>query len=527
MKQVIFSIITLSLFYLSGCMEEKGTYDYREINEIVVDSLVAPDGTSVRYEGSFTVQVGDTLVLSPVISQTLHEGESNLTFCWWAYESTNLDTLSLERNFNWEVNKNPGSYTAVLIVTDTRTGIMTEFDFTLTVVGALTNGVLILSDVDGTANVGFLSASRAFEQDLFEKYNDGAHAGTHPVMIKFSHARNAAWVRQIYILCKDASGGSIVSSLTFEKGKDYKDYFYITPEVINPEAYHVQGSSAWTIWDFIINNGRLHGRQVVSSAYVGQEAKFNPDFDGDYYMAPWKLSGGVFYDNKNYRFFRVTTHVVGNTIIPMDPLLASLNNNTDPAAIAAFDPDNVGLELLYMGSYVSNSAYAIMQEPNNPSSLWRLKFAPGNAYAADVDYPAGLLRYVSYWKEPILPDAYQSETIGEATSYTISKRYPYIFYCKENSLYRYDVEYGINRKIMDTDTIIPNSRLDHVYIQDYFQSTSATYNHRLYAASSEKGQSGKNGSIYSILLNTAGEVASVDTVYRNVVGRVVGMDNKY
>lgn len=538
-KITVFSLISFFLFYLIGCMEEKGTYERHEINEVTVSHLTAVDGRIVEYggtngttPGSFTIGVGDVLTLVPEIAQTFAKDESNLEFCWWNYEGDSSDTLSYKRNCEWIVDQNPGTYTTFLVVTDKETGLFIAFEFELTVVGVISQGLLVLSDVDGVANVGFLSASLEFSQDVYEEFNNGAHAGTNPVSIKYSYAPTATWVRQIYILCKDATGGSVVSSLTFENGRKYKDYFYLTPNVIKPEEYWLMMvNTYYTRWDFLLNNGRLYGRELVQAAYESQQAKFNPEFDGDYYMSNQAIissAQAIFYDNKNYRFLRATTHATGTVITPLDMQLESINTNTDPAAIAAFDPDNVGLEMLFIGSYPSPSAaYCIMRDPNDHSKLYRLKFLSGSFLAKEV-VDEFATKYVSYWKTPITSAGSDAgATIGEASSYVISKSNPYIYYSHDSKIYRYDVEYGINREILDVNTIIPNSQVDKLYIQNSFESTATSFNYRLYAASSEKGKSGKNGSVYRILLNQSGEVEQIDNIYKNVVGRVVGMDYKY
>ena len=87
MKNLIY--IIGMLFLAAACYDDKGNYDYSEINEI-----------SVELPESYGLRLTDTtLVIRPVISQSLREKYEHLHFMWLCSKSSYAtiprgDTLS-------------------------------------------------------------------------------------------------------------------------------------------------------------------------------------------------------------------------------------------------------------------------------------------------------------------------------------------------------------------------------------------------------------------------------------------------
>ena len=73
--------INIAVFFLtgglllSGCYDDKGSYDYHDVNEVVID---LPTTVSVRLDKKEAVSVK----IEPKLSQTLEEGEAQLTYLW-------------------------------------------------------------------------------------------------------------------------------------------------------------------------------------------------------------------------------------------------------------------------------------------------------------------------------------------------------------------------------------------------------------------------------------------------------------
>lgn len=73
--------INIAVFFLTGvflllaCYDDKGSYDYHDVNEVVID---LPAAVSVRLDKKDSVSVK----IEPKLSQTLEESEAQLTYVW-------------------------------------------------------------------------------------------------------------------------------------------------------------------------------------------------------------------------------------------------------------------------------------------------------------------------------------------------------------------------------------------------------------------------------------------------------------
>ena len=104
-----------------ACYDDKGSYDYKEVNEIEVDSL--GKSHSVIFKK-------DTLKITPLLKFT----EDSLSLDRYAYEwlvvpSTSTEELTrevigTERNLEYFVELEPATYTLYLKVRDKVTGLL-------------------------------------------------------------------------------------------------------------------------------------------------------------------------------------------------------------------------------------------------------------------------------------------------------------------------------------------------------------------------------------------------------------------
>ena len=338
-KYLLLTITVLTALLCTSCMEELGTYNYMDTNEIKIDSI----------KGQSITQY-DTLRIVPTITQSKNISEENLEYLWYWYkagagENAKIDTLGFDRNLKYYVAAGPGLYSARLKITDKETGLFARKEFDITV-DAENSGLLILSDLDGNANLSLLNSSKIFSQNIYYAAN-GEYAGTHPVGIAdIDHSDTD--LHMIVILCADDKGGVVTEPTNFVKISDYSSLFYVMPSPIAPEAYcavaTLYNTGMGITYDFIINNGKLHYRDFQYAAY---EPLFNPEVSGDYSLAPYAILNNntlLFYDNKNYHFNILKCSYGQLKETKLDPV--PLPEGTDTDALA-FDPRNVGLELVY------------------------------------------------------------------------------------------------------------------------------------------------------------------------------------
>ena len=96
-KYLLLMTVVLAALSFTSCMEELGSYEYMDANEIKIDSI----------KGQSITQY-DTLRIVPTITQSRNTSEENLEYLWYWYksgagENAKIDTLGFDRNLNYYV----------------------------------------------------------------------------------------------------------------------------------------------------------------------------------------------------------------------------------------------------------------------------------------------------------------------------------------------------------------------------------------------------------------------------------------
>ncbi|MDR1273793.1 MAG: hypothetical protein LBK12_04510, partial [Odoribacteraceae bacterium] len=117
MKKLILLPWALALITLS-CNEDKGSYDYKEINEVQFSGIAS----------EYTIPYLDTLRITPELAFSLDPGDADRYEYIWElgrprYNSQVPVVIGRERELNYFVNINPGDYNLFMGVTDKQTGV--------------------------------------------------------------------------------------------------------------------------------------------------------------------------------------------------------------------------------------------------------------------------------------------------------------------------------------------------------------------------------------------------------------------
>ena len=139
MKRIIV-ILSFVTWLLCGCYDDKGNYDYKDINTIeglTFDPVpeVVTEGTSYRYTYRQPIQEELSVTYSPVFSQSEVEGEENMEYLWVVSyregnENVTDSVFTKELTLTYPVRKS-SSYNVKFRLTDTKTGISAYRDFTM------------------------------------------------------------------------------------------------------------------------------------------------------------------------------------------------------------------------------------------------------------------------------------------------------------------------------------------------------------------------------------------------------------
>lgn len=502
MKNYILFCLALLPYFLFSCMEDKGTYDYVEVNELTIDTI-----------HNQVIEIYDTLRIKSMVKSTT-EDAAPLEYVWYRYinESLKVDTLSVTESLEYKVALGIGTYEIILKVTDMNTGLSAKETFKLKVVGKFDNGLMVLGEVKGQPSLVFINNAG----NITDMYNtsNASLLGKNPVAVANAVCPNISYIKDIMVLCDDGFGGVALSAADFSVNKPYKDLFFLAPESVKPQAYY-RGMShyGWTNADFIISGGKLHARMLGYAEELKRKTAFNPAVPGDYELSPYAIVSAkdyLFYDNKNERFL----------VIRGDFMSMSATFSTLVSATSEFNPSKVGMKLIYMSEAAPEGStkrgMGIFRDQNN--QLQRLVFTLNKFSDMIKIQPIKLLSKT---------EVTVAEGIDQASAYAMSLAHPFLYYSKGSKIYLYEWENNISTPVYDVDTVIDNSTIDKIYIEYVasggYGSKSDIYNTVMYVASSENGKSGQNGSIHVLKLAMNGIVEKRTAFYPNVCGKTVSL----
>lgn len=438
MKKLVY---ILSVFLLTACYDDKGSYDYHDICEVTIE------GIESVYE---VIYRESTLEIDPKITVT--EGDINDTtrFAYeWranvAYNSTEL--LGTDRVLRYHVDLAPRDYILYFRVTDLQTDVVTVMTSTLKVGVAYSKGILLLGeDAQGYVDVQMLSMlnDTILYKDLLK--DNGLPPLKNPVDIIHTGAANDSKYIKLWVLTKDqgysldrqtfaGSESDVFSDLLF-LSRDYETEF--VPVDIIPRVKDKSGNTGGFGGYYravVCNNG------YIFSSYLGL-------MGGDYYNDPVNC---------------LSTDV--NTYYEAFPYLFYTLNNY--GGFVWFDVQNK--RFLKVGSFASNSS--LMEDsaddpfPWNQGSTERMLVygenglnggnSSGVSFAIMKD-PAGSYYIYKFLatSNPTKESCYTITPVAanfeQAEHYAFSSRRTVVYYSVGSVLYAYDYNRG-NEKLYTFD----------------------------------------------------------------------------
>lgn len=184
---------------VASCASDDGNYDYHDVNELTISGI----------EKQYTVEQFSQLSIKPEIKGSISYDESEYDFLWYVYKEQarageKADTLARTCNLDVEVSKAPGSdYRLVFEALNRNTGrrAMSIADFS--VINSYSDGLAILSDVEGMSQVSFINSLGKVTEDAYELVN-GRKAGRGPIGI-FLAGRNSNSDQMIVVSTEDSA----------------------------------------------------------------------------------------------------------------------------------------------------------------------------------------------------------------------------------------------------------------------------------------------------------------------------------
>ena len=432
-----YMFVLLEICLFCGCADDKGNYDYNEINEVAV--------TGVE-NGKWYTKVAyiDRLAFNPEIeSSTGKKDESAYEYEWKLMpkgkdfdliEDVDALTVSRSRELDMEVDMAPGDYTGFFIVKDKETGVSWSTRFYVQVKSMTSEGWMVLCEENGHSRMDIVFNSTDKEDLVAHNiWKESEFIPGKPVRILYNYFLS----EPVSLLVTD-KGTYILDKLDLHAGEDndLKWRFGVIPESIkllasgtslfsgtnywaivdeHNDVYTLNRSVDRSVFEFPVNS--IDGKEPFKAApFVGVS------YDDDYYGNGYGCLPILLYDTTHEQF-------------------VVIRNNSAYPSIMTFTgkqqfPAKTGREMLYMESTKPGRIYAILRDPAT-----RQPYFYGMKLCANYKEPDHWWEEGEY-EEYNIQEYYgevKGDGVSEATVFACHHLYPYLFYVSGSKVFQFDM----------------------------------------------------------------------------------------
>jgi hypothetical protein len=348
----------------SSCFKDLGNYDYKELDEVVIDT------TNMGMLSHYSLSRYENLTLEPEVyfngTRVTEASDVPLDYYWTigingtgAGIVYRLDTLATTIKLDAPIVQPAGSWTLMLVAKNRETEVETYLKFTVSIEESITDGWMILYERGGNTDIGLIANNRikkgyaeGTEKLFLDAYlsSNGERLSGKPVSFKHSIG-GIGFAKGGDIIVASEHDAAVVN-LTFTKLYDFEELFWTKPGGgKNLTFWKAGGSGGSAGGEVIINNNKVH-------RYVGGNRdlnKYQDAYTGTYgELAAWVPDylisfDALVYDQTNTRFLGVATSGV------------KLDKFPTQAANAPFDINNTGMQMVASDFGYSNYEYSLMK----------------------------------------------------------------------------------------------------------------------------------------------------------------------
>lgn len=407
--------ITIALVFgalLWSCSEDLGNYDYETINQVQFEGI----------ETHYTALLGEPFEIIPTVNYTLdaNADESRYDYEWVAYREFALPAdqrwdLATTKNLQLEaLTLAPDDYNVRYRITDKETGVQWGTSFKLKVESSISEGWMIMNDVNGQARLDMISKISGEYKPIYDVL---AYTGSSltlkgaPVSV-YCYAYDPQFYG-IYVTTEE-TGTTKIDPNSFDwKIENYLSFEMLSNVPTNFGADFIERTGGYE--SVMYKDGNFYYYLRVYSYRYGIPINI---VDGEveaFKAAPFvgavtaASTTNVYYDVEGKRFLRQPWAAQKCSVMPKGTL---------------FDY-NTGKDLLYMEGtdYNGGEVFAILQDPAD-SKLYLARLKSVRAGVTQV-----------YYEE--IPSAIAAD-MANGKNFTIHPEFGYIFYNVGSKIYEYD-----------------------------------------------------------------------------------------
>lgn len=272
MKHIKILAALLLTASLSGCLEDKGNYDYIPAEEVLPVKV-----TGLPEEATF--DLGTRVNLKPVI-EGLTKPESEYQYTWYTYPNAASgyiplrDTIGREKDLSFIIDYPPGvARTFVFVIEDKLTNVR-SFTPILVSVQALPIGAgyYVTKDIDGQTDLDYVAMDGTQHYDLLQYFIgrrlDGKgvkshyQPGNYRHMYEYEDGTTTTLLNQKALHVLSERDAVTLNATTFELFKNFDQMFYGR---VVPAPTDISNANVASRGLFMMNSHNLHTLYGMSS----------------------------------------------------------------------------------------------------------------------------------------------------------------------------------------------------------------------------------------------------------------------
>ena len=433
---------TLLLLLAAACYDDKGNYNYQDINEVTISGIRSDYNV---------MMLNDTLRITPVIEMT--EGDyrdtARFKYVWFALKSGVRDTAGNHFELNYPVTLGPGDYDFHFKIWDKKYDAIWKTRTSLTVGTLYTRGIMLAGEgTGGNAELQIISmvTDTIICPDILKDSGLPPLQGAIRALHTGTYTQFDSYVK-MWVLTR--SGAYSIDRLTQKSSEanDFNNLVYSMDDISEPL---IPMDIIPQIKDYAGANGGSAQRAVVCSngdIFVSYMALLGGDFysnsinrEQDNFHVRLKakpflmysvnsMNSFVWYDGDNERFMRYASFILATTSAFSAPL------PDRDGEVFPWDQKATGRTLVYSEN---------TRNSDNGSTN-------GNTFTLMKDKTGAYFIYKFYASATVAKRAFYQIDLTKATGfdqakfYAFSSRRTLLFYVVGNDLYAYDYNPGNER----------------------------------------------------------------------------------